>query len=272
MSVFTAVPRWTLDPVPGAGQHEVRIPGALATALRAVASTQSVSFSAVLLTAHAKVLGALASEQDVCTGYAARGVTLPCAMTLSGRTWRDLLAAVAGAEAELMRARVPGADTPSFETVFEPEPRGGGELGEGIVLRVAFAEHDGLVLRVHYRTDVLDAGLAARIADYHITALALIAADPGAQHTWQSLLSAEELRFQLNCLAGRRSDLPDRRVHARFEERVRAHPRVIAALHGDQQWTYERLNCRANRLARALLARGLSREGVVAVVAERNLD
>ncbi len=36
--------------------------------------------------------------------------------------------------------------------------------------------------------------------------------------------------------------------------------------------TYGQLNARANRLARALLARGLGREGVVAVVAERNLD
>ena len=36
--------------------------------------------------------------------------------------------------------------------------------------------------------------------------------------------------------------------------------------------TYRELNARANRLARALLARGLGREGVVAVVTERNLD
>ncbi|MER6768139.1 AMP-binding protein, partial [Amycolatopsis sp. NPDC000746] len=37
-------------------------------------------------------------------------------------------------------------------------------------------------------------------------------------------------------------------------------------------WTYRELNGRANRLARALVARGLRREGVVAVVTERNLD
>src|SRR5213076_3018188 len=41
---------------------------------------------------------------------------------------------------------------------------------------------------------------------------------------------------------------------------------------GGRQWTYAELNARANRLARALLTRGLSREGVVAVVSERNLD
>ena len=51
-----------------------------------------------------------------------------------------------------------------------------------------------------------------------------------------------------------------------------AHPDAVAAVHGDRQWTYRELNARANRLARALLARGLGREGVVAVVTERNLD
>src|SRR5438094_2551491 len=37
-------------------------------------------------------------------------------------------------------------------------------------------------------------------------------------------------------------------------------------------WTYRDLNAHANQLARALLVRGLCREGVVAVVTERNLD
>src|SRR5205823_13068783 len=82
----------------------------------------------------------------------------------------------------------------------------------------------------------------------------------------------EELHVQLHGLAGPRRKLPDRRVHELFEERVRAHPDAIAAVHGDRQWTYGQLNGRANRLARALLARGLRREGIIAVVTERNLD
>ena len=53
---------------------------------------------------------------------------------------------------------------------------------------------------------------------------------------------------------------------------MRAHPDAVAAVRGDRQWTYAELNARANRLGRALLARGLRREGVVAVVTERNLD
>ncbi|TMH79753.1 MAG: hypothetical protein E6H49_10690, partial [Betaproteobacteria bacterium] len=65
---------------------------------------------------------------------------------------------------------------------------------------VDFLEHDNLVLRLRYRTDLLDAGGAARIAGYHLTALASIAADPAGEHARQSLLSAGELRFQLEGL------------------------------------------------------------------------
>src|SRR5204863_1265537 len=164
-----------------------------------------------------------------------------------------------------------GLIKPLFETVFDPTTDCG-ELAEETVLRVAFVEREGLVLRLRYKTDVLDAECAARIAGYHSTALTLIAADPDSEHERQTLLSAEELRFQLHGLAGRRRELPDRRGHELFEERVRAHPDAVAAVHGDRQWTYGQLNGRANQLARALLARELSREGIVGVVTERNLD
>src|SRR2546425_2345613 len=67
---FTALPRWTLDPEPGTGQHEARIPDDLAAALRRLANELAVPLSSVLLTAHAKVLGALSGEREVSTGYA----------------------------------------------------------------------------------------------------------------------------------------------------------------------------------------------------------
>ncbi|PAZ17066.1 non-ribosomal peptide synthetase [Streptomyces sp. SA15] len=122
----------------------------------------------------------------------------------------------------------------------------------------------GRTLRLRYRTDVLDAEAAARIAGYHLTALA----DPERR----SLVSEAELRFQIDGLAGPHRELPDRRVHELFEGRAAADPDAVAAVQGERQWTYGELNARANRLGRALLARGLRPEGVVAVVMERNLD
>src|SRR5437660_895538 len=202
-------------------------------------------------------------------------------MTTEPHSWRAMLLETHRAESALLsHAGVPvddlrrelGLTTPLFETVFDVTAGDGGEFAEETVLWVGFLGHDGLVLRLRYRTDVLDADCAARVAGYHLTALALIAADPDAEHKGQSLLSGEELRVQLHRLAGPRTTLPDRRVHELFEERVRAHPDAIAAVHGDSHWPYGQLNGRANQLARALLARGLCREGVIAVVTERNLD
>src|SRR5439155_21078403 len=279
---FTALPRWTRGAVAGVGEHEARIPDRLVAALDWLAYEQSVPFSSVLLTAHAKVLSALSSEHEVSTGYSVMGrPPLLCRMTSEPHSWRAMLLETHRAELELLShkdfpvddlRRELGFTEPLFETVFDMAAGGGGELGETTVLQVAFVEHDRPVLRLRYRTDVLHAESAARIAGYHLTALALIGADPDAEHARQSRLSAEELRFQLHGLAGRSRDLPDRRAHELFEERARAHPDAIAAVHGNRQLTYGELNARANQLTRALLARGLSREGVIAVVTERNLD
>src|SRR5213595_4082079 len=76
----------------------------------------------------------------------------------------------------------------------------------------------------------------------------------------------------MTILAGPSRKLPDRRAHEVFEDQARARPDAIATVHGSRQLTYGELNARANQVARALLARGLAREGVVGVVTERNLD
>src|SRR5213594_2240631 len=187
---------------------------------------------------------ALSGEREVSTGYAAvRGrPPLPCRLTTGPHSWRALVLETHRAESELLShrdfplddlRRELGLTRPLFETVLGPAADDGGALAEDTVLRVGLLEHDGLVLRLRYRTDVLDAGCAARISGYHLTALALIAADPDAEHTRQSLLSAEELHFQLDGLAGPRRTLPDRRLHQLFEVRARANPDAVAAVHGD---------------------------------------
>ncbi|MEU6665328.1 amino acid adenylation domain-containing protein [Streptomyces sp. NPDC046727] len=280
---ITAVPRWVREPVPGALEQETAVPDDVTAALRALLRRSGLPLSALLLAAHAKVLAALSGEREVVTGYTAgvRGEPLPCRLSVPPGSWRALVSAAERAEAELLAhrefpvaelRRELGVTEPSYEVVFGPLGAEAAHVDDG-VLGVRWCERGGrLVLRLRYRTDVLDADGAARIGGYHLRALRLLAADPEADHTQQSLLSADEVREQLEGLAGPSRPLPDARVHELFEQRVRAHPRAVAAVHGEQEWTYAELNARANRLARALLARGLGREDVVAVVTERNLD
>jgi amino acid adenylation domain-containing protein len=295
---FSAIPRWTRDPAARTAEHEAKMPDDLLAALRRLADELSVTVSSVLLAAHAKVLGTLTGELQVTTGYVGQqgGQPLLCRLTTEPDSWRALLLAAHRAESELLaHSDFPvddlrhdlGLTESSFETVLDPrgldprwlDPTGldltgdDGDLSEDTVLWVGTSGTDGqLALRLRYRTDVVDADGAARIAGYHLAALELLAADLDAEHRRQSLLSVEELYFQLEGLAGPRRELPERRVHEIFEQQVEAHPEAVAAVQGARKWTYRELNGRANRLAGALLSRGLQREAVVAVVTERNLD
>ncbi|MGW2562999.1 non-ribosomal peptide synthetase [Streptomyces sp. NPDC001514] len=280
----TAIPRWTPDPAPGGvAVYEAQVPGNVVAGLCRLAGDLVIPLGTALLAAHARVLAALSGEHDVTAGYAAtdNGPPLPCPLSARSGSWRELLQSTRRAECRLLAHQdFPVADLahelslsgPSFETVFDPAGAEG-PLGENTAMGLGFSQRgSGLVLRVRYRTEVLDATYAARIAGYHLTALALITADPDAEHGRQCLLSAEEHHFQVEGLAGGRRELPDRRFHELFEERVRAHPDAVAAVCGGRAWSYGEVNARANRLGRALLARGLGREGVVAVVTERNLN
>jgi hypothetical protein len=111
---------------------------------------------------------------------------LPCPLTTEAESWRELLLDTHRVEAQLLShadfplhelARELGLTEPAFETVFDPTSADG-DLGEDTVLRLGIAQRgDVLVLRLRYRTDVLNEDYAARIAGYHCSALELITAD-----------------------------------------------------------------------------------------------
>ncbi|MDT7578964.1 MAG: hypothetical protein QOK35_228, partial [Pseudonocardiales bacterium] len=278
------IPRWTCEPVPGEREHTAAVPDDLAARVRGAADLVGVPVGIAVLAAHAVVLAAVSGEPEVVTGWVSGSATGRVTDSAGGRaalcpldtrqgSWRALLRAAALAAADVSG---PAPGGPSFETECDAGPAPAGadhDLAAGTVLRVGLrADGDRAVLRLRYRTDVLDAAAAARIAGYHLAALRSLADDPDADPRHACLLSAEEVRHQLDGLAGPHRELPDRRAHELFEERVAAHPDALAAVHGERRWTYRELNGRANRLARALRARGVDREDVVAVVTERNLD
>jgi len=280
---FTPIPRWTLDPVPGVAAHEAAVPEDLLATLQALSEGLNVPLGSVLLAAHAKVLSALSGEREVTTGYVPdHGATpLLCRTSTDSGSWRSLLLDADRVVSQVLIHKTFPVDDlrrelmlsgPSFETVFDPTGSNDDLAVETVAQLGICHVGDQLVLRLRYRTDALDGDCARRVVGYHLTALALIAADPDAAHQSQSLLSAEELEFQIEGLAGRKRELPDRRFHEMFEQQVLSGPTRVAAVQGEAQLTYGELNARANRIARALLARGLRPEGVVAVVTERNLS
>lgn len=57
-----------------------------------------------------------------------------------------------------------------------------------------------------------------------------------------------------------------------FEEQVKLHPEKCAVVSGKENFTYAQLNERANRIANALVEKGVRRETIVGVVLERCCD
>ncbi|MFE6689870.1 AMP-binding protein, partial [Streptomyces sp. NPDC057743] len=280
---FTAVPRWSRQPVTGLATHELTLPDETVKALTRQAAALGATVEAVLLATHAKVLAALSGEAEVTCGYrpAEGGPALPCRVSTAGGSWRELVAEATRAMEGLLAHRgVTTADLRdelSLEhALFEVEwdlSGGGEELAEGTVLRVGVVRGGGgLVLRLRYRGEVLDAECVARVGGYHVAALGQFVADPEGRPVQHALLSVGERRLQLEGLAGPCRVLPDRRFHELFEERVRRDPGAVAVEWEEGWLSYGELNCWANRLGRALVARGLGREGVVGVVAERSVQ
>ncbi|MFD5648749.1 amino acid adenylation domain-containing protein [Streptomyces sp. NPDC127039] len=271
----TTVPRWTNAPRPGTARHDTPVPDDVTAALKERARELGVPPTAILLAAHTKVLAVLCGAPAVRSGYRPRAGTgpLPWELTVAPGTWRELVLAAGRAQERALAGRPATRSVPGPEVVFDPVGSEPAEPAAGTVLAVAAGQQHGRhALRLRYRTDVLDADCAARIGGYHLNALRQIAADPDAPHDRRGLPAAEEIRFQVDALAGPSRPLPGRRFHELFEERARLHPDAPAVVHRDRRWTYRELDVRANRLAHALLAQGLKPEDVVAVVTERDLN
>ena len=281
---FTAIPRWTLDPVPGVAVHEAVVPADLAAALRVRAAEVGVPLSSVLLAAHAKVLAALSGEPEVVTGYLAApgGRPLPCRLATGSGSWRAVLLETRRAEWELLSHQDFGVGDLLGELglagpAFEIDVRSGRRRRRAGARTPCCGWESGrtaaeLVLRLRYRTDVLDAdarGQDRRLspgrarADRRRSAGLAPPAIPAVRP--RTALPARRARRTAPGAAGPPGARAVRAAGAGAPGRHRGR-------HGDRQWTYAELNARANQLGRALLARGLRREGVVAVVTERNLD
>ncbi|GLZ52637.1 amino acid adenylation domain-containing protein [Actinomycetospora sp. NBRC 106378] len=285
----TELPSWPANPPEPAGSTGSRVqpvPADLGAVIRRVAHDHGVGIGAVVLAAHARVVAALTGEPDVLTALVvgAGHEPRPCRVDTGVASGSELIiaahAALVGAAgaadpqdadrtlAALRTDRAVGTWPPTVLDTTVAEDPGPAPLPEAVVLRVVWSVG---ALRVDHRADVLDGGAAGRILGYHLTALRQLTADPAGPPTRGCLLDAAELAYQIDGLAGPTRELPDRRPHDLVRDQAALRPDAVALVRGEETWTYRELDERSDAIARALLARGLGPEDVVAVVAERTL-
>ncbi|TCK33796.1 amino acid adenylation domain-containing protein [Paraburkholderia sp. BL8N3] len=141
-------------------------------------------------------------------------------------------------------------------------------------LSLSLVDEDGVISGdLEYASDLFDAATIERILSCLQTLLADMAADPGRRISRLALLDEVQRRQVLVGFNPTIADYPsDLTIHALVEQHVRQTPMSIAAIHGDQSLSYDALNRRANRVAHALLERGVRADQRVAICVERGLD
>jgi amino acid adenylation domain-containing protein len=147
--------------------------------------------------------------------------------------------------------------------------------GSSFKLHVVFAQHmigEGLRLSLEYDSWAVEEEQVLRIADLYERVLAAISADPARRHDAEPLLAPAEIhRLQLEWNDSR-APVDPRSVCELFREQAERRPGAIAVSAGDRVLTYGELDRRVDRLTRALAARGVGPESVVALLLDRGLD
>jgi amino acid adenylation domain-containing protein len=134
-----------------------------------------------------------------------------------------------------------------------------------------FDNADGLAASLEYATDLFDAATAERMLAHLRTLLQAIVSEPSRRLSRLSLVDADERRV-LDAWNPAPVALPeDVSTQEMFEAQVARTPNAVALSCGAERVTYDALNRRANRVARALVAEGVGPEVVVPVLAERGI-
>uniref|UniRef100_UPI000B0B1E83 non-ribosomal peptide synthetase n=1 Tax=Pseudomonas sp. BIOMIG1BD TaxID=1758731 RepID=UPI000B0B1E83 len=124
-----------------------------------------------------------------------------------------------------------------------------------------------------YATDLFEASTIERMARHWQNLLQAMVADQQQAIGQLNLLDEAEQRQIIQLWDRTDSGFPATRlVHELVADRARETPEAVAVIFGEQQLTYGELERSANRLARALIARGVGPEVRVAIAMPRSAE
>uniref|UniRef100_UPI002454FEA1 non-ribosomal peptide synthetase n=1 Tax=Nocardia carnea TaxID=37328 RepID=UPI002454FEA1 len=128
----------------------------------------------------------------------------------------------------------------------------------------------GMLVLLDYATELFDESTAESLISRFVRVLAAVAADPGAVVGELRILDDAE-RAGILARSGGPAE-PARTLPELFAAAAHRDPSAPAVLFRDERLTYGEIDERSNRLARALIARGLGPEDLVAVAVPRSAD
>ncbi|CCK30425.1 amino acid adenylation domain protein [Streptomyces davaonensis JCM 4913] len=160
-------------------------------------------------------------------------------------------------DGEAVQRQVPG-----LRISLDEEPVAG---ASHYPLNLVVVPGERLSLELSYRADLFTPEAGAALLARVRRILDGFAADPAVPLGRLDLLSEEERGQLLGLMAGPAYDGGPVTLPELFAEQVRARPDAVAVYDGQVELSYGELDARTNRLARALVARGVGPEDLVAV-------
>ena len=168
-------------------------------------------------------------------------------------------------------------DVPGLVTSREPVPVATAKFDLSVTLterRANDATPEGIDGVLTYPVDLFDPASAAAIADRLLRLCEAAVADPHQPIGGMEILSEQERHELLvtynDTARGVRSTGLANSLVSSFEAQAQTTPEAMAAVFVDRALTYRQLNAQANRLAHALIARGVGPDQVVALALPRS--
>ncbi len=151
------------------------------------------------------------------------------------------------------------------------------ETGKGIaqvdIAAIAVETEKGIDLEINYCADLFKKETIAGFLAHFINILEEISQNPGIRLCEIEMLSREERDRLLYGFNNTKADYPgEKTVHRMFEEQVERTPDNTAVLFMEKKLTYRELNSRANQLAYSLRRKGVGRDSITAIIADRSLE
>ncbi|MBL0388673.1 amino acid adenylation domain-containing protein [Tumebacillus sp. ITR2] len=147
-------------------------------------------------------------------------------------------------------------------------------------------EDDGLTLAWEYATELFDERTVTGFGRRLQMLLEEVTSNPDVRLAELTLLAPDEHKFLLSGLQAEQEPVTETdfdwefetgalaatSLHQRIEEQARRQPHRVAVVCGDESFTYAELDAKANGIAVALTAHGVTSEAIVGVLMERSLD
>ncbi|MGA5696828.1 amino acid adenylation domain-containing protein [Bacillus bombysepticus] len=128
-------------------------------------------------------------------------------------------------------------------------------------------------LKVEYSTKLFKAETIERLMVHFTNIVEEVTNNPRVRLRNINMLSVEEEHCIMNEFNKKvNSNSNHLLVHKMFEEQVKRNPNQIAVVCNEKGITYNKLNIKANQLARRLLDQGVKRETIVGVMMERSIE